>query len=97
MREIGPASITPSGVPADRRDAAALALEARSPATRRAYRAALARIEETLAGRALPTRRWPNTLPSSPPMAWHPPASPRPSPLRVSSPRSPAGRTRADP
>ena len=26
MRETGPASITPSGVPADRRDAAALAL-----------------------------------------------------------------------
>ena len=53
MREIGPAVITPSGVPADRRDAAALALEARSPATCRAYRAVLARLEETLAGRAL--------------------------------------------
>ena len=49
MRETGPASaiVTPCGLPADRRDAA-LALEARSPATRRAYRAALARLEETL-------------------------------------------------
>ena len=37
----------------ERRDAAALALKARSPATRRAYRAALARLEDTLAGRAL--------------------------------------------
>ena len=37
MRETGPANITPSGV----------------PATRRAYRAALARLEATLAGRAL--------------------------------------------
>ena len=53
MRETGPASITPSGVPADRRDAAALTPETRSPATRRAYRAALARLEDTLAGRAL--------------------------------------------
>ena len=34
MRETGPASITPSGVPADHRAAAALALEARSPAGR---------------------------------------------------------------
>ena len=48
MRETGPAIITPSGVPADRRDAAALALE-----TRRAYHAALGRHEEALAGRAL--------------------------------------------
>ena len=55
MRETGPASaiITPSGLPADRRDAAALALEARAPATRRAYRVALGRLEDALAGRAL--------------------------------------------
>ena len=70
MRETGPASITPSGVPADRRDAAAVTPEARSPATRRAYRAALARLEDTLAGRAL----------SDATLAWRPPASPRPSP-----------------
>ncbi len=40
-------------LPAERRDAAALALEARAPATRRAYRAALARLNEWLAGRPL--------------------------------------------
>lgn len=40
-------------LPAERAEAAALALEARSPATRRAYRAALKRLDATLAGRAL--------------------------------------------
>ena len=39
MRETGTASITPSGVPADRRDAAALALEARAPAVQTNTRA----------------------------------------------------------
>ena len=55
MRETGPAGaiITPSRLPADRRDAAALTLEARGPAPRRAYRATLGRLEEILAGRAL--------------------------------------------
>lgn len=40
-------------LPAERREAAALALEARARATRRAYRAALRRLDATLAGRAL--------------------------------------------
>ena len=40
-------------LPAERREAAALALEARSPNTRRAYRAALARLDSFLAGRPL--------------------------------------------
>ena len=40
-------------LPAERAEAAALALEARAPATRRAYRAALERLDATLAGRPL--------------------------------------------
>ncbi len=40
-------------LPAERARAAALALEARAPATRRAYRAALERLDATLAGRPL--------------------------------------------
>lgn len=40
-------------LPADRTEAAALALEARAPATRRAYRTALNRLAATLAGRPL--------------------------------------------
>ena len=40
-------------LPEDRAGAAALALEARAPATRRAYRAALERLDATLAGRPL--------------------------------------------
>lgn len=40
-------------LPAERREAAALALEARAPATRRAYARALARLDSFLAGRAL--------------------------------------------
>ena len=40
-------------LPAERAGAAALALEARAPATRRAYRAALERLDATLAGRPL--------------------------------------------
>ena len=40
-------------LPADRRTAAALALEARAPSTRRVYRSALARLERFLDGRPL--------------------------------------------
>ncbi len=40
-------------LPAERAEAAALALEARAPATRRAYRAAIGRLDATLAGRPL--------------------------------------------
>ena len=40
-------------LPAERAEAAALALEARAPATRRAYRAALERLDAALAGRPL--------------------------------------------
>ena len=40
-------------LPAERAEAAALALKARAPATRRAYRAALERLDTTLAGRPL--------------------------------------------
>ena len=47
------AALTVALLPAERRAAAALALEARSPNTRRAYRAALARLDRFLAGRAL--------------------------------------------
>ena len=41
MRETGPAIIALSGVPADRTAAIALALEARSPETRRVYKIAI--------------------------------------------------------
>ena len=47
------AVLTVATLPAERRGAAALALEARAPNTRRAYRAALARLDSFLAGRAL--------------------------------------------
>ena len=47
------AVLTVALLPAERREAAALALEARAPNTRRAYRAALARLDRFLAGRAL--------------------------------------------
>ena len=47
------AIVTPLAAPADRSDAAAVALEARSPETRRVYRIALARLDAALAGRAL--------------------------------------------
>ncbi|MDE0717860.1 MAG: tyrosine-type recombinase/integrase [Rhodospirillaceae bacterium] len=42
-----------ASLPADRREAAALALEARAPSTRRSYRTALARLDRFLAGRPL--------------------------------------------
>ena len=48
-----PAMTAAASLPAERREAAALALEARAPATRRAYRAALARLDIWLAGRPL--------------------------------------------
>ena len=47
------AVLTVATLPAERHEAAALALEARSPNTRRAYRAALARLDRFLSGRAL--------------------------------------------
>ena len=46
-------AIAAATLPAERREAAALALEARAPATRRAYRAALARLDTSLAGEPL--------------------------------------------
>ena len=48
-----PAPPVAATLPAERVEAAALALKARSPATQRAYRTALKRLDATLAGRPL--------------------------------------------
>ena len=53
MATLTTAIATIPAVPDDRRAAAALALEARAPSTRRAYRAALARLDRFLDGRDL--------------------------------------------
>ena len=81
-------------LPAGRACAAALALEARAPATRRAYRAAIGRLDATLAGRPLADATLAEHVS---PTAWRRPRSPRPPQPPPSSQGSPAGPTRAAP